>query len=220
MKQETKVLSIIGAVTLIVLAGGIFFLSKSSPNTASPANTQPVNPQLLIKPDSNQTASQSAKVNLVEFGDYECPSCFQAYPIIKQILGNYDGKINFVFRNFPLPQHKNAQIAAEAAEAAGAQGKYWPMHDALYDHQNDWAEVSNPLNIFKTYAQSMGLNMSQFQSDVQSNKFSNKINEDINDGYALGVNATPTFYLNNKLYSVGVPSYDGLKSKIDSALSQ
>lgn len=216
MKPEAKILSIIGLVTLIALAVGVFFLSKGPSSSAS--TSQPVDPQLLIRSDSSQT-SPNAKVTLVEFGDYQCPACGQAYSVIKQVEATYGDKVNLVFRNFPLPQHKNALISAEAAEAAGAQGKYWDMYDALYQHQADWSGSSDPMSIFKTYAQNMGLDVSKFKSDVESNKFADKISGDQKDGEALGVNATPTFYLNNRLFFVGIPSYDGLKNQIDPALN-
>src|SRR5271154_7108858 len=141
---EAKGLIITGLVTLLILGGGIFLLSKGS---SAPQKPTPVNPAILVHSDSHQT-NPGAKVTVVEFGDYQCPACEAAYPITKEVLANYGNKINFVFRNFPLPQHANAEVAAEAAEAANAQGKFWEMHDKLYDTQNDWADLSNPLDKF------------------------------------------------------------------------
>lgn len=215
MKQEAKILLGIGILTMVILVGAVFLLSKSpSENT-----TKLADPKLLIKEDSHQIASPSAKVNLVEFGDYQCPACGAAHPIVKRILEDYSGKINFVFRNFPLNQHQNAQIAAEAAEAAGEQGKYWPMYDKLYENQNQWAETTKPLEIFLSYAKDLGLDIARFKAAVDGNKFADRISSDQNDGLALGVNSTPTFFLIQEKI-VGVPTYDQLKSKIDYQLSK
>ena len=138
----------------------------------------------------------------MEFGDYECPFCASLNPAIIQLMDNYKNNkdFNFVFRNFPLPQHQFAKLAAEAAESAGAQGKFWEMHDLIYANQNTWVASTNPLDIYAGYAQSLGMNTDQFRTDVQANKYKDKINTDLADANALGVNSTPTLYLNgNKI---------------------
>ncbi len=223
---EAKGLIITGLVTLLILGGGIFLLSKNSNNpSATPA---PANPALLVHTDSHQTATASAEVKslpagrqvtIVEFGDYQCPACGQAYPITKQVLKDYGDKINFVFRNFPLPQHKNAQISAEAAEAANAQGKFWQMHDKLYETQADWGESDKPLDKFLVYAKDLGLDVNKFKADVTGNKYQKFIDSDTADGTALNVNATPTFYINGGSLP-GIPSYNDFKSIIDQILSK
>ena len=218
---EAKGLIITGLVTLLILGGGIFLLSKGS---GKPAGTPaPVNPALLVHSDSHQTQTASSaaslKVTIVEFGDYECPACGAAYPVTKQVLKDYGDKINFVFRNFPLPQHPNAQISAEAAEAANAQGKFWEMHDKLYENQNDWGESSNPMDKFLVYAKDLGLDVNKFKSDVTSKKYQGVIDADVADGTALNVNATPTFYINGGALQ-GVPSYNDFKGILDQLLSQ
>lgn len=96
--------------------------------------------KLLIRPNSNKISTPSAKVTLVEFSDLQCPACAQAHPVVKQILEENKGNINFVYRHFPLSQHKNARIAAEAAEAAGEQGKFFEMVSKLFENQNKWSE--------------------------------------------------------------------------------
>lgn len=221
MTQEAKTLTLIGIITLVILIGATFLVTKGS-NTAAPLPTPVPSSEtaILVRSDSHQTASSSAKVTVVEFGDYQCPACEAAYPMTKQMLQDFDSKINFVFRNFPLPQHQNAMIAAEAAEAAGAQGKFWQMHDKLYDTQNDWAESPQPLSFFDSYAKGLGLNLDQFNKDVTSNAFSNKIGQDMNDGETLGINVTPTFFVNG-VEIAGVPSsYDDLKAQINADLAK
>ena len=184
-----------------------------------PDNTQPrvTDEKLLVGEDSHKVTSDSAKVTIVEFGDYQCPACGAAHPIVKQILKDYGEQITFVFRNFPLPMHNNAKISAEAAEAAGAQGKFWEMHDKLYETQNNWAESSKPLDLFVNYAQELGLDVDKFKEDIDGNKYSDRINKDKSDGNTLGVNSTPTFFINGEKL-VGAPNFNTLKSKIDSQL--
>src|SRR3989344_7162591 len=154
MTQEIKILLGIGIATLLIMAGGIFFLSKDQ---ASVPEVKPVDMNLLIRENSHQTSSESAKVTLVEFGDYQCPACSIAHFAVKKIINDYPGRVNFVSRQYPLPQHSNAMIAAEVAEAAGDQGKFWKMHDKLYENQDKWSGSSNALDIFIGYAKDLGL---------------------------------------------------------------
>lgn len=214
MTGEAKTLLIIGAITLVVLIGAVLMLGRSGSQTPS----QAVDSKILVRDSSYKIASSSAKVTLVEFGDYQCPACAQAHPIVKEVLKEYSGRINFVFRNFPLPQHQNALISAEAAEAAGAQGKYWEMHDLLYENQNGWSESTQSLSAFTNYAQRIGLDTAKFLSDVTANKYSSRIEQDRSDGTSLGVNATPTFYINGKKIT-GVPTLADFRRDLDQELN-
>ena len=117
MTTETKILAAIGLVTVGIMAAGIFFLSK--PVSTDLSEARQVNQSILVKPDSSQTGPKDARVTFVEFGDLQCPACAQALPTIQKLKEEYRGKVNFVFRHYPLPQHKNAVISAMAAEAAG-----------------------------------------------------------------------------------------------------
>lgn len=209
-----KGLIITGIVTLVLLFGGVMLLSKGG----STSNQKPVtaDSSVLVRADSHQT-NKDAKVSVVEFGDYECPACAQAYPIVKQLEKDYGDKVNFVFRNYPLTQHKNAQIAAEAAEAANAQGKFWEMHDKLYEKQSEWGESDSPMDKFLVYAKDLGLDVNKFKSDVSSSKYSTFIQSDVSDGNTVGINATPTFYVNGEML-VGLPAYSGFSDKINAFL--
>lgn len=191
MTQDAKILLTIGIITTVLLVGTVFFLSKTTSPSVGKNN---VDGNILIKSDSNKISTASAKITIVEFGDYQCPACGQAHPIINQVLKSYPNKVSFVFRNFPLPQHQNAILAAEAAEAAGEQGKYWQMHALLYENQAEWSESTNALNIFENYAKKTNLDIAQFNNSVAKNKYLNKITTDKNDGLNIGVDSTPTFY--------------------------
>lgn len=211
MNQEAKFFIAVGIATIAIIVGGVFFLNKSS------TSLSPVNQEILVRSDSNKIGNPSAKVALVEFGDYQCPACGRVNAITKRITEEYKDKILFVFRHFPLPTHPNALVAAEAVEVAGAQGKFWGMHDMIYDNQDEWSDSDKALDIFFEYAKDLGLDVEKFKQDVQSNKFADKIQKDKNDGNALGVNSTPTFYLNG-LRLEGVLSYEDLKNKIGQLL--
>jgi len=138
----------------------------------------------------------NAPLEIVEYGDYQCPYCGMAYPIIKQVQKELGKKVKLIFRNFPLSQmHPNAMNAAGAAEAAAKQGKFWEMHDKLYENQ----ESLEPLDLDR-YAQELDLNMNQFGKDLSSPEVANRIDSDFNSGMHLGVNGTPTFFVNGVRY--------------------
>lgn len=214
MNQEVKVLTSIGIITIAFLLGAVFFFSNS--NSPNKNEQKTVDNNLLIKENSSKIATDSAKVTIVEFGDYQCPACKAAFPIVKQILNDYSGRVNFVFRHFPLPQHKNGFIASEAVEAAGEQGKYWEMHNLMYENQQEWEESNNPIDIFLKYATKLNLNPDQFKSSITQGKYKQKINDDKGDGVKLGVNSTPTFYINGE--KLNGFSYNEFKRLIDSNL--
>ena len=138
----------------------------------------------------------TAPVTLVEYGDYECPYCGDAYPIIKQVQKNLGNKLRFIFRNFPITQiHPHAQHAAEAAEVAAAQNKFWEMHDYLYEHQQALDD-----NHLEKYASRLGLDITQFNHDMASHAYAQRVREDFLSGVRGGVNGTPTFYINGIRY--------------------
>ena len=160
-----------------------------------------------------------AKVQLLEYGDYQCPACGFFHPITKQIAERYQDRITFTFRHFPLENlHKNAMIASEAAEAAGAQGKYFEMHDKLFTGQSAWSELADPMPTFNQYAGEIGLDVAKFTSDVTSNKYEAMVRASYARGMGLGVNSTPTFFLNGKKIENTPRTYGAFQALIDAAL--
>lgn len=145
---------------------------------------------------------KTSKVVLVEYGDFECPYCGDAYPQIKNVVKDYETKIAFVFRNYPIASlHPNAKAAAAAAEAAGLQGKYWEMHDKLYETQNEWSSASpeKRTSYFVNYAKDVSVtDTDKFKTDMASSAVSKKINFDLALGNKSGVSGTPAFFLNGK----------------------
>jgi protein-disulfide isomerase len=138
----------------------------------------------------------AAPVTLVEYGDYECLYCAEAYMIVKDIKRWLGNELRFVFRNFPITNsHPNAQLAAEAAEAAGAQGRFWEMHDYLFKHQKalDYDHIPR-------YAQILGLDMTRFNREITEHKYEARVREDFVNGFKGGVSGTPTFFINGVRY--------------------
>jgi len=153
-----------------------------------------------------------APVTLVEYGDYECPYCGQAYPIVKAVQARFGDRVRFVFRNFPIENaHPHAVHAAEAAEAAGAQGRFWEMHDRLFEHQRHLADGD-----LVEYALAEGLDGSRFAEDLTEHRFADRVREDFMSGVRSGVNGTPTFFVNGRRHD-GAWDADSLGAAIAAA---
>jgi protein-disulfide isomerase len=175
----------------------------------------PEMPQTLAVPvgEADHAAGPAdAPVTLVEYGDYECPYCAAAHPIVKRLREALGGRLRFVFRNFPQNNvHAHAGVAAQAALAAGAQGKFWPMHDLLYAHQATLAE--HPMDEF---ALKLGLEIYKFNADLASERFAQRVRGDVEGGRRSGVTGTPTFFINGVRYR-GKTEYDALLAAIEGA---
>jgi protein-disulfide isomerase len=149
-----------------------------------------------VSPDDHALGPENAPVTLVEYGDYECPHCGRAYPIVEEVVKQMGNHLRFAFRHFPLQQvHPHALAAAVAAEAAGAQGKYWAMHSMLFEHQ-DALELEDLVG----YAQEVGLDVARFTEDLRAGAYVDKVEEDFREGVRSGVNGTPTFFINGQRY--------------------
>lgn len=194
MNKEAKITTGLVLLSIAALFVGAYFFTRPQKERVSEA----VSPQLLIKSDSHKITAPNEKLTLVEFGDFQCPACSAYNNLVKQILSEKKDTLSFVFRNFPLSQHKNARVSAYAAEAAGMQGKYWEMHDKIYETQAQWSTSGNPKDIFTSFAKDLGLNESKFKSDMELPEVKTKIDEDYSDGVTLNIDSTPTFYLNNR----------------------
>jgi protein-disulfide isomerase len=217
MSNEAKILIGVSVATIVLVVGAsLIFGGKSSESQ----NAEPIkNTEALIRKDSHVEGAKDSKVKIVEFGDFQCPACGAAHPIVAQVLREYEGKVTFVFRNFPLEMHKNAKVAAQAAEAAGAQGKFFEMHDLLFQNQSEWENSTNPMEQFTSYAKELKLDEAKFKSDVEGKKFEKKVEQDVNDGYTVGVNATPTFFINGVKQEGGL-KYNDFKEAIDAELAK
>ena len=152
--------------------------------------------QPAVSSKDHSQGNNNAPIVLVEYGDYQCPYCGQAYPIVKAVQKAMGNDLKFVFRNFPLTEmHPNAENAALAAEAAAMENKFWQMHDMLYENQ----QQLDPQDL-TAYAKKIGLNASEFQKDSESDAASTKVESDFESGVKSGVNGTPSFYINGVKY--------------------
>lgn len=155
-----------------------------------PQLTQPVNEQ------DHSIGPVDAPVTLVEYGDFECPHCLEAFPIVKSIVAQMGDQLRYVFRHFPLTMdHPNAQKAAESAEAAAHQGKFWQMHDLLFENQSRFG-----LETFVELARQLDIDADWFRTALAEDRFAEQVRADFNSGVRSGVNGTPTFFINGERY--------------------
>ena len=167
-----------------------------------------------VGPNDHIQGPADAPVTLVEYGDYQCPYCGQAYPIVKALQARFGARLRFVFRNMPLKNaHPQAELAAEAAEAAALQGKFWGMHDALYENQDNL-----DLESLLEYAAELDLDVSKFITDMGSRQVEQRVANDFQGGVRSGVNGTPTFFVNGFRYD-GDWSYPALLNTLQAVLA-
>lgn len=213
--KNTWIIATFIIVLLVVLAiSGVF---NSTSNTSKDINKlNPINMNSLIDDDSIK-GDPNAPITIIEFSDYECPFCQRFYlTTYQQIVENYidTGKVNLVYRDFPLSFHQNAQKAAEAAECAGEQGKYYEMHDLLFEKG-----VEGGIDSFKNYASEIGLNQAEFDECLDSGKMESEVKKDFADGQTLGISGTPSFIINGKIL-VGAQPYSVFEKEIEAELKK
>lgn len=161
----------------------------------------------------HRSGKPSATVTLVEYGDYQCSYCGFAHPLLKKLSRYYSSELLFVFRNFPLQEsHPAAMIAAQAAEAAGIQHKFWEMHDLIYEHQDELNE-----NGLVNFAEALDLNIDKFLRDSKSHAVLSKIESDFESGIRSGVNGTPTFFINENRLDTYDQTYESLAEAVENA---
>ncbi|TDQ11799.1 DsbA family protein [Pedobacter metabolipauper] len=158
---------------------------------------------MSLKPAIGQAdhkqGGHKASIEIVEYGDYQCPYCGAAYPILKQIEDTFGDQILFVFRNFPLQEaHRFAMVAAQAAEAAARQDKFWEMHDAIFENQQQLSDA-----YLFSLAEQIGLDVDQFQIDLEAESTVKKVEDDFESGVRSGVNGTPSFFVNGQKFDGG-----------------
>lgn len=219
MTSETKVVIgvLVGCAVLIGL-GGYFYAAK----TVSPVDNTPIANASRLERDGAYEikATGEEKLKVVEFADFQCPACAVAYPVMKKLQKEYGDRVTFVYRNFPLSSiHGNALISAQAAEAAGKQGKFYEMHDMLFENQADWSDLSNPIDVFAGYAKNIGLDVEKWKTDTYSAEVKSIISNDTNDGEAVGVVSTPTFFIGTDT-TIRLASEQSLRQAIEDHLNR
>ena len=186
----------------------------SGPSTSPPPSSNGAD---LTKPN----VKTNGPVVLEEYGDYQCPPCGLLYAELKKIEAEYGNQLRVVFHHFPLAKiHKNAMAAAQAAEAARNQNKFWEMHDRLYLNQKAWADAEDPRPVFVSYARDLKLNIEQFIPDMDSNEVLQRILADQQRGAAAGVSGTPTVFIDSNMLRFEATTPEGLRQGINYMLKQ
>jgi protein-disulfide isomerase len=191
------------AVLLVVAVAVAMFLAKRSGSESSPAAASSNVPALagpVITPEGWSKGNLSAKTVLVEFGDFQCPSCAAARVKVETALKKFEKDLKVVFKQYPMSNiHRNAMVAAQAAEAAGKQFKFWEMYELLFARQNEWVNVPDALTFFLKYATELHLDVEKFRQDMMDGEIRNKIFRDLLEGQVAQVRSVPSFFLNGKM---------------------
>lgn len=206
--------AIIAVVLIIALgAGALLFRSAQPQPSATPLPTS--------TPASSQVASApKGVVTIEEFGDYQCPPCGGIHPDIKKLKNEFGDRIRLIFYQFPLTQiHKNARDAAHAAIAAKLQGKFWEMHDLLYENQKLWSDLPDLHPMAANFANTLGLDVSRFVRDMDSQQVDAIVMADLQRGQSLGVNGTPTLFIDGQQIETENTTLDKLRQTIRQKLS-
>lgn len=215
-----KIKWIIFIVVVVGIFGGIIWLNKSGDQSEFSGDASKVITDGPIA--DNTLGSQDQRAVLIEYGDFQCPGCGAVAQPVKDLVERYQDKLTFVFRHFPLTNiHPNALAAATAAEAAGQQGKYWEMHDLLFQTQQAWStlDASQRGSYFESLATQIGLDLDKYKQDITNRQIADKINRDRSTAKNYQVNSTPTFVINGQKFdttkSTDVPA---LTTAVEEAL--
>lgn len=201
LRYYVRMSKIIKPVAVILLAvavaaGAAVFLSRQPENDAPDTASAPVSGSFT---GGRFRGPQDAKVTLVEFGDYQCPSCAAYHPFVKEILNRYPTQVRLEFHHFPLVTiHPNAMAASKAVEAAGEQGRYWEMHDAIFEYQPQWSSMPDPRPAFAAIANRIGINGTILVQTMESPKIQERILKDVEQGDRAVIKAVPTFFIDGK----------------------
>jgi len=184
---------IIALVALLIIA---FIVSNQDKNIdpASFANVE------TFDDSAHELGNEESDIRLIEYSDFQCPACKAAEPTIKGLVETFGDQMVFEYRHFPLSSiHPNATLAAQASEAAAIQGKFWEMHNALFEHQDAWAQSFNPEKYFIEYAKEIGLNVDRFRYDLDSQEVEDRVNADAQEAQSLQLPGTPSFVYNGEI---------------------
>jgi protein-disulfide isomerase len=203
---------IIALVLVVSVIGGAFLLRSGRSTDSFKANE----PALNSPAPAGQKVPTGTTVTLEEFGDYQCPPCGQLHPTLTNLKKEFGPNLNFVFRNLPLTAiHKNALLAAQAAEAARVQNRFWEMHDLLYESQKLWSDDANPRPIFLKFARDLGLDTERFDRDLGGEEVKMRIEADQAAAARLGITGTPTILINGRLLRVEATTPEGIRRGIE-----
>lgn len=226
-KTKRNIFLIIGWALTAFIIGGCT-TGKTSTNNKTTANTPSKSAADIYAKalpganPPNSLGAANAPVTLEEFADFQCPTCATMHPKVQEIRAAYGDRVRIIFREFPLkiPAHDKAYEAAVAAEAAGMQGKFWDMQNLLFTNQQTWSVAPAYRQIFEDYAQKLGLDVEKFKDDMAGLNSKNRVNKDLERANSLGINSTPSFFINGNPVSQTDMSVEGMKKMIDAELQK
>ncbi|MFD4401274.1 DsbA family protein [Nocardia sp. NPDC058499] len=214
--RRLRILTTLAAVLAVLVTAAVITAARSNDDDSrGEAGAVPVS---VVRPNSHRlSTAPDGRVTFVEFLDFECEACRAAYPLVEKLRQEYRDRVTFVVRYFPIPSHFNAERAARAVEAAAQQGRFEQMYQRMYETQAGWGEQRVPLDdLFRDFAADLGLDLALFDAAYTSTVTRDRVHADFNDGLALGVQGTPTFFVNDNM--ITADSYQDLADALDSAL--
>jgi protein-disulfide isomerase len=179
-----------GSVVVVLVALMFFVVRNTKPSVVFEPG--------VINSYDNVEGNRDSKVVVTEYSDFECPACRAYYLVMRQMMAQFGDKVAFVYRHFPLPQHANAELAAYAAQAAGKQGKFWEMHNLLFEKQDEWSKAADVGPIFESYANLIGVSVEQFKIDWQSKEIKDLVKAEKDSAIKLNLPGTPSFFINGQ----------------------
>ncbi|MGI8467560.1 MAG: DsbA family protein [Pyrinomonadaceae bacterium] len=194
--------------------------SKTNANTSGKSAAEIYSKAAPGANPPNALGAPNAPVTIEEFADFQCPTCALMHPKVQELRAAYGDRVRIIFRDFPLQMHPHGYEAAVAAEAAGMQGKFWDMQNLLFTNQNNWATAPDARKIFEDYAQKLGLDVEKFKDDMAGLITKNRVDADLQRGNSLGINSTPTFFINGNPVGQQDLSVEGMKRIIDGELQK
>ncbi|GAB3693119.1 thioredoxin domain-containing protein [Saccharopolyspora sp. ID03-671] len=222
MTTNLKLSVLVATVATIVVAVLLVATRPSGPSgqVAEPAPSAPVPAEVLVRPDSHKlSTAPDGAVTVVEFLDLECEACRAAFPVVEQLRQEYAGRVTFVMRYFPIPSHRNSDLAARSVEAAGQQGKLEEMYRKMYETQAQWGDQQvDHRATFVGFARELGLDVATFEAALDAPTTAERVQADFREGINIGVEGTPTFFVNGRHLSA-MPTYETLRAAIERELA-
>jgi protein-disulfide isomerase len=220
VRKQTKAALAAGAIVVAVLAALLLVGQLREDDGSAAAVETPAQEDALVRADSRVLGEDgTSDVTFVEFLDFECEACRAAYPVVEDLREKYAGEVTFVIRYFPLPGHFNSERAARAVESAARQGELEAMYSKMYETQESWGEAQEPYDdLFRSFAEEIGLDMEQYDADYASDEVADRVARDLEDGTTLGVQGTPTFYIDGELFQP--ETVEDFSTALDEALAE
>ena len=209
---------VFGLVIAVAAGAGYYFFFAPERPDAPEEKSSSFSIDALAEND-NVKGARDAKTIFIDYSDFQCPACAAYQPLVKQLAQDFEGKLAITYRHFPLPQHKHAKLAAYASEAAGKQGKFWEMHDTIFETQKEWSSKNDTRDVFIGYAEKLGLDRAQFVADIDSDEVAEKVDAQYKSGTRAKVTGTPMFYVNGEKFDTP-RSYEDFKTAIGEVISK